>query len=189
MRPDVSTAQRPLTLIRACITLSQHWPDFSSFLLFRWSNCKHAWSRFLSGTALMQQSELFTKCAATCLPFARLPISPYFPPPRGYWWFERSSAETMKGKGKYVTHPHTSITGTAARCFWKAWHINTMHSKRTVMDNILTFGGISTWNNESLCREIFRHWHYGEPWEKRRTMWTNSDKNTPWNPPKLLANT
>ena len=136
----------------------------------------------------MQQSELFTKCAATCLPFAHLPISPYFPPPRGYWWFERSSAEMMKGKGKYVTHPHTSITGTAARCFWKAWHINIMHSKRTVMDNILTFGRISTWNNESLCRELFFHWHDdGEPWEKRWTLWTSSDKNTPWTPPSPPA--
>lgn len=44
-------------------------------------------------------------------------------------------------KGKYVTHPHTSITGTAARCFLKSWHINTMHSKRTVMDKMLTFKG------------------------------------------------
>lgn len=163
MRPDVTAAKWPLTEIYVIkhpldtnltflylcyskgATAMKHWVDF-------FGDKQHSCSN-LNYLSVLRRAYLL-RVFPFLLIFLLQEVADDLKEVLWRWW-----------KGKYVTHPRRSITGTAARCFLKSWHINTMHSKRTVMDNKLTFlKGFLSGNNDGFCgaqlhQEIW-HWNH-----------------------------
>lgn len=138
MRPDVTPAKWPHNHMCSCNIVPEATRGVLYSCISNGVKAKQVLSWILRRTTtVMQQTELLTKCTATCLPFEHLPISPYFPPPRGCWWFERSSVKMMKGK---IRNTPTHKYYRHCSFFRKSWHKKNknMHWKMTVMNNIQT---------------------------------------------------